>query len=418
MDSIRIEGGKPLQGSVYIQGSKNAALPMMAAALLNEGTTVLNNCPRIADVACMEAILKHLGAKISWEGNRIEIDCSCILETCVPPEHANCMRSSVVLMGSMLGRMGRISISYPGGCTIGKRPIDIHMQVLKQMGVYIREQEGVLEAHADKIKCCETTFPKVSVGATENAVLTAVAAEGTTVLHNCAVEPEITHLCGLLTAMGAEIEGIGTKTLRITGGRVLHDAEYTVPADRIVAGTYLYAGAITRGAVTLINPPLGELGAILAVYEKMGGQYQVNGGKLVTDSARISKPVPFIQTEIYPGFPTDMQSILMAVLATVEGKSTIREELFEDRFKVVSLLNQMGARIQLDSRDALIEGGAELKGCRVFAEELRGGAALILAGLAAEGTTVVENPHFIERGYEDICRVITALGGTIERKYR
>jgi len=415
LTNIRIKGGVPLTGSVCIQGSKNAALPMMAAALLHEGITVLNNCPRITDVFCMEEILNSLGVKTSWKGNRITIDCSCVLQTHVASCMANCMRSSIILMGSMLGRKGCISIAYPGGCIIGKRPIDIHIHTFQQMGIYIEECAGILNASVKQLKGEEIHFPKSSVGATENALLAAVLAKGTTILHNCSFEPEVIHLCGLLNAMGADITGIGTGILVIRGKQSLHDTEYTVPADRIAAGTYLYAGAITRGKITLINPPMDELTAILEVYEKMGGQYEVNSGKLVSNSNLVSEAISFVETSEYPGFPTDMQSVLMAVMTTLNGTGQIRENIFEDRYKIVPQLNRMGANILLDGRDALIEGGCRLTGCHIFAEELRGGAALILAGLSARGTTVIDNPHFIDRGYEDIEGVITALGGKIER---
>jgi len=415
LTSIRIEGGVPLNGTVCIQGSKNAVLPMMAAALLHEGTTVLDNCPRITDVFCMEEILNSLGVRTSWKGNRITIDCSSVRRAHVASNMANCMRSSIILMGSMLGRKGRISIAYPGGCIIGKRPIDIHIHTLQQMGVYIEECGGVLKASAEQLKGAEIHFPKSSVGATENALLAATLAEGMTILHNSSYEPEIIHLCGLLVAMGADITGIGTRTLVIRGKQTLHDTEYTVPADRIAAGTYLYAGAITRGKVTLINAPIDELKATLEVYEKMGGQYEVNSGKLVSNSNSVSEAISFVETSEYPGFPTDMQSVLMAVMTTLSGSGQIRESIFEDRYKIVPHLNQMGANILLDGRDALITGGSRLTGRHIFAEELRGGAALILAGLAARGTTVIDNPHFIDRGYEDIEGVITAFGGKIHR---
>ena len=414
MQSIRIEGGSALSGFVYIQGSKNAALPVMAAALLHQGITTLYNCPKITDVLCMEAILKELGAVTAWDGNTLMLDCTNIDKTYVPSEYANRMRSSIVLMGSMLGRTGCIKISYPGGCTIGKRPIDLHLKLLQEMGARIEENEGILHAVCAKIHPVDMTFSKSSVGATENAILAAVLADGVSVFRNCAREPEILHLCNFLNAMGADIRGGGTDMLTVSGGKQLHDVNYRIPPDRIAAGTYLFAGAATRGEVTLENAPIRELSSILSVYEKMGGQYHLNSGKLVTDSRQIRFPVPFIETAGYPGFPTDMQSLLMSVLATIPGNSLIREQIFEERFKIVTLLNRMGAHILIDGRDALIFGGRKLYGQHVFAEELRGGAALVLAGLSASGVTVIENPHFIERGYENLCENLAALGGKIE----
>lgn len=416
MTSIRIEGGTPLQGSVSIQGSKNAALPMMAAAILHEGTTVLYNCPRITDVFCMETILNSLGARTSWEGNKITIDCSVIQETHVPPLLANRMRSSIILMGSLLGRKGNVNITHPGGCTIGSRPIDLHIRMLQNMGVYVYEEKnGTLNASAKQLKGGEIYFSKPSVGATENALLAAVSAAQATTLYNCSMEPEVSHLCHFLNAMGSEITGVGTRVLHIQGQSVFHDVEHEVPADRIVAGTYLYAGAITRGKVTLLNPPLEEMEAVLAAYEKMGGQYEVKSGKLVSDSAGVAEPILFVETAEYPGFPTDMQSVLMTVMTTLHGRGLVRETIFEDRFKIAGQLNQMGANVLLDGRDALVMGSSKLMGSKIFAEELRGGAALILAALAAQGTTVLTHIHYIDRGYEHIEVDLIALGAKIER---
>ncbi|MGI6010545.1 MAG: UDP-N-acetylglucosamine 1-carboxyvinyltransferase [Ruminococcus sp.] len=413
MDRIRIEGGKALCGSVYIQGSKNAALPVMAAAVLHKGITVLKNCPRITDVRDMEQILKNLGAETYWEDHTLTLDCRNIVRTNVPMEYGSRMRSSVILMGSLLGRMKEVTVPYPGGCTIGRRPVDLHLKVFRQMGVQVEEREGMLHAACGRIRPAEYLFPFRSVGATENAILAAAAGEGETVLKNCAIEPEITHLCRFLNKMGICIEGAGTDRLAIKGGTAMRDTVFAIPPDRIAAGTYLFAGAITRGKVVLEDAPAEELDSILKVYEKMGGQYYWNSGKLVTDSRHVGNSVSYVETASYPGFPTDMQSVLMSVLATARGDSVIREQIFEERFKIVSLLNRMGARILVDGRDALIHGVETLKGQHVFAEELRGGAALVLAGLAAEGITVIDNPHFIRRGYENFCENLAALGGNI-----
>ena len=413
MDRIRVEGGRALCGSVYIQGSKNAALPVMAAAVLHRGITVLKNCPCITDVSDMERILESLGARTMRRGHVLTLDCTDIRSSCVPLEYGRRMRSSVILMGSLLGRLGKVTVPYPGGCTIGRRPVDLHLKTFGQMGIHVEERRGMLCACCKKIQPVEHLFPFRSVGATENALLAAAACRGRTVLKNCAMEPEIGHLCHFLRKMGVSIRGMGTDCLVVEGGGPLRDTEFTIPPDRIAAGTYLFAGAATRGRVTLHHAPVEELTSILQVYEKMGGQYYRNSGKLVTDSRRIRYPVPYLETESYPGFPTDMQSVLMSVLATIEGDSVIREQIFEERFKIVSLLNRMGARILVDGRDALIHGTSALKGQHVFAEELRGGAALVLAGLAADGVTVIENPHFIRRGYENFCENLAALGGKI-----
>lgn len=415
MKSLFVHGGTALNGTVRIQGSKNAVLPMMAAAILHNGIVTLKNCPRISDVFFMVEILKSLGAHIVWEGHTLSIDGRNLHSFCIPSIYGVQMRSSMILLGSLLGRMGRCEMSYPGGCVIGKRPIDIHIDGLHNMGVEIEEEDECIRAFAGKLYGCIYTFPQKSVGATENMILAAVLADGKTYLYGCATEPEIVWLCHLLVKMGAKIRGIGTENLMIEGVKTLKNAEFEVPPDRIVAGTYLLAGAITRGKVVLENAPIEEMAGILKAYEKMGGQYEYSSGKLITDSGQISNPLLFIETEVYPGLPTDLQSQLMAVLATVDGESMIRENVFEDRFKIVSELERMGARIAIEGKDAHISGGFPLKGAHVYARELRGGAALVLAALAAEGVSCIGNYHYIERGYEDICRDITALGGHIRK---
>lgn len=412
MNGIKITGGIPLQGEVQIQGSKNAALPMMAAALLNKGTTVLVGCPKISDVFLMERILNHLGAKTCWKGNTLEIQGGDITNFMVDEEAGGQMRSSVVLLGSLLGRCQNAAVPYPGGCVIGKRPIDLHLDALKHLGAAFREENGMLIAETCGLKGAVISFPKFSVGATQNAILGAVCASGESLLLGCSPEPEVTWLCRFLKAAGAHILGEGTHTLRIRGVRELHDVEFQIPADRIAAGTYVCASAITRGEGVLLDAPVGEMEALLGAYRKIGGQYRYNSGKLTLHSLNATKPVRLLETQIYPGFPTDLQSVFMAVLATAKGESCIVENIFEDRFKMVSQLQKMGAWIEVCQSKAKIRGGS-LTGARVEARELRGGAALVLAGLAARGETYVENRHFIERGYEDICRDLSHMGARI-----
>ncbi|HIS26425.1 MAG TPA: UDP-N-acetylglucosamine 1-carboxyvinyltransferase [Candidatus Pullilachnospira intestinigallinarum] len=411
-----IEGGRPLLGCARIQGSKNAALPMMAAAILHEGEVALHNCPRIADVFSMERILQSLGAETCWEDHTLRISCRNLRGYEIDREDAASMRSSVMLMGSLLGRQGRVRIAHPGGCTIGARPIDLHLGVFRAMGAVVEEQGEMLEARTGgELFGTRICFPISSVGATENGILAAVKARGTTLLENCALEPEITHLCHFLQAMGAEIGGIGTRKLRIRGVRILRDVRFAVPPDRIVAGTYLYAAAATRGKVTLSDAPVEEISSILRVYEKMGGQWEYNGGKLIADASGVERMVKYTRTQCYPGFPTDMQSVLMAVLLTIPGKGRIREEIFEDRLKTAGELKKLGGQIHTAGRDAWITGGEPLTGARVEARDLRGGAALAVAALAASGTTVIGNAGFVERGYEAIDADLTALGGRIRR---
>ena len=409
MDKIRITGGKPLQGTISIQGSKNSALPMMAASLLHRGVSVLKGCPAIADVYCMEDILRSLGALTWWEKNTLYLDCSRADGTEVSGDSTGKMRSSVILLGALLARNKKGSMGYPGGCVIGKRPIDQHLYVLRCLGACVQEKENSLEAEAGCLKGAEIVFGKISVGATEQGILAAVLAEGNTVLRNCAREPEIVWLCRYLRSMGE-----GTHCIRITGVKELKAGNMQIPPDRIVAGTYLCAAAATRGKITISNPPEGELDAFLEVYGKMGGQYNRRSGKLIADGSGTAFPVPFLETDTYPGFPTDLQSPLMAVLTTIPGKSRIRENIFENRFRIAAELNKMGASVAVSGREASIQGGTCLRGCTVRARELRGGAALLVAALAAQGETVIEGCSFIYRGYEHICEDLASLGAQIE----
>ena len=355
-DRIYIEGGHQLKGSIRIQGSKNAALPMMAASLLHRGVSVLKGCPRIADVFCMEEILQNLGAVTWWENHDLYMDCENADKWSVPFLFTGKMRSSVILLGALLARNGKGSLGYPGGCVIGKRPIDLHLLVLRKLGAVITEEAGLLMAECPRLQGTVVSFPKRSVGATQQGILGAVLAEGKTVLENCAREPEIQWLCRYLRAMGAKIEGDGTDRICIYGVEHLKAGSMQVPPDRIVAGTYICAAAITRSQITLENSPEGELEAFLEVYRKMGGQYKGNSGKLLVNGEHVQKPVELLETAVYPGFPTDLQSPVMAVLATVKGRSCIRENVFEDRYKAAQQLVKMGADIRVQGKEAVIHG--------------------------------------------------------------
>lgn len=387
---------------------------MMAAALLHRGISVLDGCPAIADVFCMEEILKSLGARTWRKEGRLYLDCQNAEGTEINGGYTGRMRSSVILLAPLLARNGRVSMGYPGGCVIGKRPVDQHLFALKKLGAFIEETEDGILADARGLLGGEIVFSKRSVGATEQGILAAVTARGDTVLINAAREPEIVWLCRYLNGMGARIQGEGTDCIRIRGVKELGPGNMKVPPDRIVAGTYLCAAAATRGRITIENPPKGELDAFLEVYGKIGGQYNWNSGKLIADGRNVRFPLPFLETEIYPGFPTDLQSPIMAVLATVPGESCIRENIFEDRFRLVEELRRMGASVSVSGREARIHGGFPLKGCLVEARELRGGAALVAAALAAEGKSIVRGCSFIRRGYEHICEDLAKLGGQIE----
>lgn len=415
-DRVYIEGGHQLKGSIRIQGSKNAALPMMAASLLHRGISVLKGCPRIADVFCMEEILRNLGAVTWWEDHDLYLDCTKADGCSVPFSFTGRMRSSVILLGALLARNGKGSLGYPGGCVIGKRPVDMHLLVLRSLGAVITEEAGILTAKCEKLKGTKVSFPKRSVGATQQGILGAVLAKGETVLENCACEPEIQWLCRYLRSMGARIWGDGTDRICIQGVENLEAGCIQVPPDRIAAGTYICAAAVTRSQITLENVPEGELESFLEVYRKMGGQYKGNSGKLVVNGKNVRSPAELVETGVYPGFPTDLQSPLMAVLATIKGRSCIRENVFEDRFKAAKELSRMGADIRIFGREAVIWGGRRLQGTLVRAQELRGGAALMLAALAAEGVTVLEGYSFVQRGYEHICQDFKQLGAAVKRK--
>ena len=411
LDEIHVIGGNCLKGSITVQGSKNTVLPIMAASLLQRGICVLKGCPRILDVCYMEEILHILGVVTWWRDHDLYLDCSRVCGMEIASEYTGKMRCSVILLGALLGRMQRGVIGYPGGCVIGKRPIDLHLYALECLGVEIAEKNEKIQADCKKLKGQEINFPYRSVGATEQALLASVLADGETVIRNGAREPEILWLCRFLQKMGARIYH-EEDCIRVMGVTSLHGAEMMIPADRIVAGTYLCAAAATRGSVTVENAPEGEMDAFLEVYRKMGGQYEWNSGKLIANGTGIRFSVPFLETEAYPGFPTDLQSPLLAVLATVPGISRIRENIFENRFKICGELTKMGAHIEVRGSEVKI-CGSRLKGCRLRAEELRGGAALLIASLAAEGESVIEGAPFIRRGYEDICRDLRNLQAEI-----
>ncbi|TCL60075.1 UDP-N-acetylglucosamine 1-carboxyvinyltransferase [Kineothrix alysoides] len=406
-------GGNFLRGEVKIQGSKNAVLPIMAAALLIKGTCVIKNCPRIADVYLMQNLLQELGCLVTWSENTVTIDASNVIDSAMSGESVSSMRSSVMLLGAMLGRIGEVFMAYPGGCVIGKRPIDLHLSALKEMGVEIMEQEHFFTAKVGRLKAMDYTLPFPSVGATENIILAAVLAEGTTTIRGAAKEPEITALCEFLRAAGADIEGAGEQTVVIKGVKELRETRYTVPGDRIVAGTYLIGALAAGGSIFLEKAPSEHMKALLKPAAQMGGTITINKGGVGIDVIRRLEAIPYLKTEVYDGFPTDLQSPIMAAMAVAHGDSVLEETIFENRFRIVDELRKMGADIRTEKNKAYISGIERLKGAVVEAEELRGGAALVVAGLEAEGETVIKNRHFIERGYEDICRDLRNLGADI-----
>lgn len=414
MDSIHILGGARLQGKVRIQGSKNAALPILAATLLTNDTTYLRDCPKIADVYQMVNILKSLGCQISWEESGIRVKTEGFSCGQMPKEAITGMRSSLCLLGALIGRCSEVVMEHPGGCVIGERPIDLHILALSQMGVKFREEEGRLRAGSAGLTGADITLPIPSVGATENILLAAVMAKGDTQISGAAREPEIKALCEYLTACGACIEGGGTDRIRIKGGRKLHGAQYVIPADRIVAGTYLFATVAAGGNVFLEAAPAEQMEAPLRAAREMGAVCTVTDEGLYVQKLTRPGEMPFLYTSPYPGFPTDLQSMVLAVRCIGKGKSLIEERIFEDRFRIVEPLKRMGADITvLNSHCVSVQGVSQLRGECVEARELRGGAALVLAGLAAEGETSISGCHYIDRGYENICRDLRELGARV-----
>ena len=408
MEYFEITGGTPLHGSITLQGSKNAALPLMAASILHPGRTTLHHVPAIRDVDVMIEILENIGCTVQKDNGTLIIDAAKAEHFEVAASLGERMRSTIILLGAMLGRAGRAKMPFPGGCIIGMRPIDIHITSLGKMGAVFEVTDGL---YGTRI---HLRFP--SVGATENVILAAVYARGRTRIENCAKEPEIAELCRFLREKGAKIEGEGTSCILVEGVSHLRDSTYTLMPDRIVAGTYLFAAAATRGEICLEGMRPSDMESVLDVLGRMGAVYENREDGFYLDGRKAINPLPVVCTETYPGFPTDLQSQLLATLGVARGRSVIRECIFEERFRIAPWLNRMGADVTTDGREAVIEGKAHLSGQMVKAQELRGGAALVIAALMAQGITRVYGSAFIERGYEDLAGDLRKLGAVISKK--
>lgn len=415
MDRLVIEGGKPLSGTVIIQGAKNAVLPIMAASLLAEGTTVLENVPHLLDIEVMISILRELGCRVEHKGSTIIIDTKQASASHVPEGLMKQMRSSIFLMGPLLAKYGRTQVYQPGGCAIGERKIDIHLEGLKALGASIEETGNCIICSAKKLEGADVYLHFPSVGATENIMMAAVLAEGRTTITNAAREPEIQDLQNFLNAMGAKVLGAGTDTITIDGVKSLKPCEHRVIPDRIVTGTLMLAAAATRGHITLHKTQSSHLSSLIHVMRRAGVQIGVDGDIIRVDSRLRSKAVEKIVTAPYPAFPTDLQSQMMVMLALADGVSVIKETVFEGRLKHVDELARMGADIRVDMNTAYIRGVPRLYGATVEATDLRAGAALVIAGLAAQGRTVVERIHHIDRGYDRIEDMLSLLGAKITR---
>jgi UDP-N-acetylglucosamine 1-carboxyvinyltransferase len=424
MDRIRIFGGKPLNGTIAISGAKNAALPLMAASLLTEEALTLSNLPHLVDISTMVQLLAELGVEVSMNGNAGGGHTGRVLSLnalepdspTAPYDLVRKMRASVLVLGPLLARWGEARVSLPGGCAIGTRPVDLHLDAFRQMGAEIALEEGYIHAKAPNgLKGAHVLFPFVSVGATENALMAATLADGETTIGNAAREPEITDLANCLVAMGADIEGIGTGTLTVRGKPKLHGASYSVVPDRIESGTYAVAAAITGGDVLLEGTRYELLESVADVLTKTGTIVeQVNGAVRVKRGKSRVKGVD-VMTEPYPGFPTDMQAQIMALMSVSDGASMITETIFENRFMHVPELCRMGADINVHGASAIVRGVKDLSGAQLMATDLRASVSLVLAGLAAKGETVVNRVYHLDRGYERIEEKLAGCGAQIER---
>ncbi len=412
MGEYHIIGGKTISGEVKINGGKNAILPILASVVLNGGTSIIHNCPKISDTILAIDILESIGCRAELKGETITVDSSTANEFSVPAHLVRKMRSSIIFLGGILGRFKKVSISYPGGCELGARPIDLHLKALKNMNVKITETDGFINCETTELRGAKINLDFPSVGATENIMLTAVLAKGETIVTNAAREPEIVDLQGFLNAMGAKIKGAGTDTIVIEGVNELRDVEYSCMPDRIVAGTLLVAAAITKGDILLKNVNCEHIIPITSKLRETGCFIKEYKNEIYLKSPQVIKSVDMLRTLPHPGFPTDMQPQMMAYLTIANGVSIVIETVFESRNKHVSELKRMGANIILsqDGMTSIIKGVDRLNGAIVESRDLRGGAALILAGLAAEGNTRVLNSEYVERGYESFEKTLRKLG--------
>ncbi|SFS50088.1 UDP-N-acetylglucosamine 1-carboxyvinyltransferase [Marininema halotolerans] len=415
MEQYVIKGGKPLYGTVRVQGAKNSALPILAATLLVEGIHEIRDVPHLSDIDVMGRILKALGVRMRWDGNNIKLETSTIKTSRIPESLMRQMRSSIFLMGPMLSRLHEVIITPPGGCAIGARPIDLHLKGLSLLGAKIEEGDGFIRCTATKLRGADIHLDLPSVGATENIMMAAVRAEGITVIRNAAREPEIADLESFLNRMGADVSGAGTPTVVIRGVPRLHSVSYEVIPDRIVAGTLAAAAAMTGGEILLTHVVMDHMGSTLELLERTGAILKFEGDSLWVKGSSQLKAVGNVVTGPYPGFPTDMQPQLMALLSVTAGSSNISERIFDGRFKHVKELVRMGAKLHPLKNSVEIEGVSHLHGATVQATDLRAGAALVIAGLAAHGTTRVLGLHHIDRGYDHLDRTLLQLGGQIQR---
>src|ERR1700732_3423815 len=421
MDKFLIKGGKPLHGTVAISGAKNSALPAMAAALLTKEPVTLHNIPKVRDLITMSKLLAFMGAKVSITdipASDYAIQAVELSDAVAPYELVKTMRASILTLGPLMARMGVARVSLPGGCAIGARPVDLHLAALEKMGAEITTDHGYIQAKVPnhgRLTGANIIFERITVTGTENILMAAVLAEGVTVLNNAAREPEVTDLVDMLRKMGAQIEGDCSSTLRIRGVEKLHGTEHTVIPDRIEAGTFLVAGAITDGDLTLTNCAPDHLASIIAKLQQAGAHIEAIDKSTVRVRGAKNLVAADVTTEEYPGFATDMQAQYMALATQAQGTSVITETIFENRYLHASEMHRMGANVTVDGRRAVVRGPSSLIGTTVIASDLRASASLVLAGLVANGETTIERVYHIDRGYEDIVKKLRAVGAQIVR---
>ena len=413
MSYLMIGGGRPLHGRIAVQCAKNSVLPVLAAALLAGDACRIAACPRLSDVETAVEILRHLGCTAQWDGGDLLVDTTHISRCDIPEELMRKMRSSVIFLGAILSRCGQAELSYPGGCELGPRPIDLHLTALRTLGAEINEIGGSLLCRANRLRGADIVLTLPSVGATENAILAACGAEGTTVIANAAREPEIADLQDFLQKLGVEIHGAGTSAITVQGKGTLHGCTHRCIGDRIAASTYLCAAAAAGGQVTLTGIDYRHLATVTTALHQAGCRLQCDDDTITLESSGRLRSIAPVHTSPYPGFPTDAQPLLMAALLRSEGATMFVENMFESRYRHVPELLRMGAEIRLEGRVAVVCGVTDLHGAAVRSADLRGGAALVIAGLQAQGVTQIHNIHHIQRGYQDIAGNLAALGAEV-----
>lgn len=416
MDTFYIKGGNTLNGSVTIPSAKNALLPILAGSIMCDGLVFIKNCSKFSDVKYMIKILEELGAEASFDGNDLVINSAKATKFFVPEEYTKKVRSSVFMLGPLISRFGFAKVAYPGGCNIGTRPIDLHIKGLKALNVKIEEKHGYIYCDARNITSGEVHLDFPSVGATENIIMASVLVKGTTKIYNAAKEPEIEDLQNFINAMGGKVRGAGTSTIEIEGVKKLHDVCYTPISDRIISGTYLIACAATGGKIEINNANSVHNTALISKLKQSGCKVLVKGDKIILEASHKLKSIPKIETLPYPGFPTDLQSQMLTLQTISKGTSVIIENLFETRFKIYTELTKMGANIIIKDRTAIVKGVKNLFGASVTAPDLRSGAGLVIAGLCADGYTVINDIYHIDRGYLSIEEDLKKLGAEIKRE--